>query len=531
MVSFVPIGSWITPSNVTVTIASNQTAMAAGNYSGQGGQLRVTITPAGAVQASATWQVDGGADQISGALVTSISAGSHLVAFKPVAGWTPPPDQFVNVPQGGLGTANGVYTASAAATNGLVLLTNGSGKIQHTFSLDSVVIGKSYTVTAVPANGNSFNAWVGGTGTPYGTLTITPSYTFTMQPNLVLEANFASNVLAAAQGTYAGLFAPAGAARTQTDSGYFTFSLSKSGAVSGKLTIGSETDALSGKFSPDGGVQIISKRKNENPLTTTLQLDLVNQAVEGTVSAGVFVAQLQGYLNPFTAKNKATPYAGKYTLVIPGTTNPAIGPAGAGYGTVTVSPTGAVAFAGSLADGTPVSQFSALSGDGYWPLYLTLYGGAGSFWGWNYFSNGAVNAFSGASWINPTNTSKTAASRNGFTNQQANLVGSLYNANSHPLIGLTAGTVTLTGGDLPAPITNPVAFLANSKITFTNAADTNHLTLTINPSTGIISGAFANPLAASIKIPVKGVLLQNQTNAQGYFINNGQSGAFDLESQ
>ena len=496
VISFVPIGFWVTPSNVTVTIATNQTAMAAGNYSGQGGALQVTISPSGAVLAGATWQVDGGADQISGALLTDISAGSHLVTYKPVAGWMPPPDQFVDVPIGGLGTTNGVYTAATTSTNNLVLVTNGSGTIKYKFALDSVIVGNSYTVTAIPAAGNSFDAWVGGANTPYVTLTNAVSYTFVMQSNLLLEANFVSNEFPAAQGTYTGLFAPAGAARTQTDSGYFTFSLSKAGAVSGKLTIGSEADALSGKFNPDGGAQIISKRHNENPLTTTLQLDPVNQAVEGTVTDGSFVAQLQGYFNPFTAHNKATNYEGKYTLAIPGTTNPAVGPAGAGYGTVMVSSAGAVSFAGSLADGTAVSQSSAISADGCWPLYLTLYKGKGSFWGWNYFSNGTVNAFSDASWINATNSSQTAALRNGFTNQQATIVGALFSATNEPLLNMTNGVVTLADGGLASTITNPIILSANNKIILTNAADTNSLMLTINKSTGVISGSFASPLDA-----------------------------------
>ena len=48
---------------------------------------------------------------------------------------------------------------------------------------------------------------------------------------------------------------------------------------------------------------------------------------------------------------------------------------------------GTITLAGSLADGTAISQSSVVSQDGYWPLYVNLYGGKGSLWGWNYFTN------------------------------------------------------------------------------------------------------------------------------------------------
>ena len=89
---------------------------------------------------------------------------------------------------------------------------------------------------------------------------------------------------------------------------------------------------------------------------------------------------------------------------------------------------------------------------------------------------------------------------------------------------LKGGEVVLTGGGLAAVITNEITLGLNNKITFTNAAlDTNKFTLTITKSTGVISGAFANPLNSKQTTKVNGVLLQNQTNAEGYFIIPGQT--------
>jgi hypothetical protein len=50
--------------------------------------------------------------------------------------------------------------------------------------------------------------------------------------------------------------------------------------------------------------------------------------------------------------------------------------------------------------------------------------------------------------------------------------------------------------------------------------------LTINK--GLIIGSFANPAEPKQTIKVNGVILQNQTNAQGYFLGTNQSGAFLL---
>jgi hypothetical protein len=305
--------------------------------------------------------------------------------------------------------------------------------------------------------------------------------------------------------------------------------LTKTGAVSGKVILGSETAILSGKFTPSGSAVVTSTPHGRTPVTTTLQLDLPGHVVNGTVSNESFFAQLMGDQNIFTAKQPATNYEGKYTLVISGATNAAAGPAGASYGTVKVSSLGVVTFVGNLADGTPVNQTSAVSADGYWPLYVNLYGGKGSIWAWNYFTNGSLAASSNVSWINGGYSSKTAALTNGFTNQSATLIGSAFDSTISPLPGFTAGNVVLEQGVLSSALTNGVAISAKNIVTLTNAADeTNKLKVAISVATGLINGSFVNPTNTKQTIKFSGVIMQGQTNAQGYFLNDSQSGAFEL---
>jgi hypothetical protein len=501
------------------------------NPPGQTGSLQVTITPAGATNAGAQWQVDDGALQNSGTTLTNLSAGNHTVSFTPISGWNTPTNQTVAITNESTTTASGLYTPLPIPPDGLLLVTNGSGTIRHGTWPKILVIGTNYTVTAAPKPENVFSNWVGGTNQPYSVLSASASYTFAMQSNLVLEANFVTNVFLAAQGTYRGLFAPTNSTnldRQQTNSGSFLFSVTSSGAVSGNLDLGGQTVPLSGKFDIGGATNIVSKRPHGEPsLTTTLQLDFADQLVSGTVSDGSFTAELNGFRDVFGSSDKATNFEGQYTLVIPGTNDPAAGPFGDSYGTVKVSALGTITLVGSLADGTAISQLSVVSKDGYWPLYVSLYGGKGSLWGSNYFNftNHTLTNASALSWINETNSSRTAVYRSGFTNQEVTLTGGLYVSTNTLPASLTA---TLEGGNLPFSITNGVTISAGNKITLTNSSDTNNLKLTISKSTGVISGSFANPARPKQTIKINGVILQGQTNAAGYFMGTNQSGTFTL---
>jgi hypothetical protein len=421
-----------------------------------------------------------------------------------------------------------VYVLTAPLT----LETNGAGAISGPANPARLQIGESYTVTAHPAPGNLLSNWMGGQTlaslAPVGTRLALP---FIMSSNLILQANFVTNFFLAAHGAYHGLFAPATPPRAQTDSGSFAFNLTTNGVLSGKLLLGAQTNALSGKFDLSGAAEILSTRPGESDLITILQLDLGGQSVQGTVSDGSFVALLNGDQAVFNTMRPATNYQGRYTLIIPGTNDPTIGPFGAGCGTVTVDASGNITFGGSLADGTTsVSQSSVVSKDGYWPFYVPLYGGAGSLWGTNCFTNHTLIAAPFLSWINPAKAGQTALYRDGFTNEQTAIIGSFYTPTNRPLLNLTNARVILEGGDLPLPITNQITLASNNTITVPHTAgNTNGLTLAITKTNGLISGTFANPANARKTIKLNGVLLQNQTNAAGWFPGANQSGSFLLQ--
>jgi hypothetical protein len=95
-VSFNTISGWATPTNHSVNIVNNQTATVIGTYIPLG-SLQVTMGPAGALDAGALWQVDGGSWQRNASLVPNLTVGSHAVTFNSISDWTPPVSQVVTV--------------------------------------------------------------------------------------------------------------------------------------------------------------------------------------------------------------------------------------------------------------------------------------------------------------------------------------------------------------------------------------------------------------------------------------------------
>ena len=109
-ISFLPAAGWITPSNVTVTVDSGQTNTVAANYVVLG-SLSATINPAGAVSAGAQWQVDGGAWQSSGNVVSNLATGTHTIAYSAVTGYITPTNQTLNINPGGTTNIVAEYVA------------------------------------------------------------------------------------------------------------------------------------------------------------------------------------------------------------------------------------------------------------------------------------------------------------------------------------------------------------------------------------------------------------------------------------
>ena len=83
------------------------------------GSLQVTIEPAEAVTAGAHWRVDGGERRDSGATVSGLCEGPHMVTFsKQIPGWTAPEPTQVAITDGNTVTLTVTYVAKASEGEG-----------------------------------------------------------------------------------------------------------------------------------------------------------------------------------------------------------------------------------------------------------------------------------------------------------------------------------------------------------------------------------------------------------------------------
>ena len=162
-----------------------------------------------------------GTNQNSGVTVSNLSVGGHIISFTPISGWNTPSKQTITIMGGVTTWASGIYTQSGTTNAWPILLTNGDGTIQHALWPKSLLNGKEYNRHSRAQGWKLLRELGGGisdapgNGT-YVVLSTSASYKFMMEPSLVLEANFVTNVFMEAKGVYRGLFSPTDSARQQS---------------------------------------------------------------------------------------------------------------------------------------------------------------------------------------------------------------------------------------------------------------------------------------------------------------------------
>jgi len=410
-----------------------------------------------------------------------------------------------------VGSTNGTPSTTAP----LVVQVNGNGTVTPNLNGQMLLLGKSFTMTAKPNAGALFANWTGSTNTS------SPALTFIMQSNLVFQANFIPNPFGQATATFNGLFFDPDAISAQS-AGSFSLVLATTGKFTAKGQAGSTRLALKGQFDAAGHATVNVARAMQAPLVITLQLDLASlDQITGTVSDGVRISNLTADRAGFDGRQNIAPQAGQYTMIFPGTSGSSTQPGGDSFATVTVDTAGKIKLAGSLADGTKLTQSAVLSKNGDWPFFVSLYGGQGLILGWLNFLTTATNDVSGdLAWIKPaTATAKFYPA--GF-NLETRAAGFRYHAPAAggAVLNLANGSLALIGGDLPQAITNRIAIGANNRVTNLSS---NRLTLTFKTTTGTFTGRVVDPATAKT-ISFNGVALPELDLGLGYFLGTAQSG-------
>lgn len=400
-------------------------------------------------------------------------------------------------------------------TSPLTLTVNGGGSVSPNLNGQLLEVGRNYLITATPSAGQLFSNWTGGIVTSGNPLM------FAMQSNLALQANFVANPFLAARGIYNGLFFDE-AAPAHVNAGFVMLNVSEFGAYSGSLMQGTKKYAFSGRLDLDGRATNNVALGKTNIVTVEFALNLAEtlKRFNGRIVASAWQASLLAEQTGFTAPATA-PFAGPYTFNFLGSDLPAE-PAGDGYATASVAATGAATLAGVLADGTKASQKIAVTRGDLWPVYVSLYSGKGSMFGWLAFSNTPPHhtVQGNLHWTKPAlPSSKLYPGGFAFS---LGAYGSRYTAPAagERVLNLTSAVLAFEGGDLPEPVQCEIELSTDNKVT---NLSTNKLTVTITPATGLFGGSLVHPVTGKA-IPFKGALLENANGGGGYFLGTNASG-------
>ncbi len=397
-------------------------------------------------------------------------------------------------------------TVNFTVVSPLTVTVIGTGSVTPDLTKTPQAVGSTLTLTAKPGTGEVLSSW-SGTG---GLFATTPTISFTMQSNMMLQVTFVPNPFLPVVGNYQGLFYDTGAPAHE-NAGFFNATVASTGSFTSKLILAGKSYSLSGQFAAGGEATATLVRKGLSTVTAQLQLNLDGSGIVGTLSDGTFTSQLFA-MRPMS---NAAALAGRYNVFLPGVASGM----GASYGSVTVTSTGGLTLVGVLADDTKAAQKTSVLADGMWPFYVPLYSGTGSIFGWITFSNQPeTDLIGGINWTKPAQA-KAKFYAGGFTNS-VNMLGSLY-TNAAPVLNFESGMVLLQGGNLTNSIQNSVTLGADNKVTNNSP---NPLTLTITPTTGAFKGTALNPATGKSQA-FTGVVIQKMNEGEGFFLGTTNSGS------
>ncbi len=407
----------------------------------------------------------------------------------------------------------------AGPLTSLAVSVTGSGKVTPQQKSPVVQLGHIYNLRANPNPGNLFAGWSGSINTTQ------PNISFALSSNMVLNARFVTNPFIALKGSFNGLFFDTNKV-TMDSAGSVNFSVDQQGGFSGHLGMNAAASVpFGGHFDVDGNATSIITRGKKPSLILKLKLDTTgaSQQITGTVSCDTnWTVNLIADRSVFNGRNPA-PFTGNYTFAWQGTNDPSAGPAGDSYGTPFINRLGTLVSAIHLADGVTLSPVVAVSKDGNWPLFMSVFGREMVI-GWAHIDGSGVMSGT-VNWIK--NPSTFGNYRAGFTNA-VSLIGSIWVAPKNRTSGLNLTTpiITLSGGNLVTDLAPVITFNANN---FTFSSTNPRLSLKLSPNTGLINGQFTDPTSSRVR-QLNGVMLQNQNNARGFFSGADQSGAVRLDN-
>jgi cyclophilin family peptidyl-prolyl cis-trans isomerase len=390
------------------------------------------------------------------------------------------------------------------------------------FQTNGVAVGAPLTTSGT-------NTWaIGVTNLPGGNYLVEAQATNAAGKSTIISENFSILPFAAVQGTYSGLFICTTGPVTPTNSGFLTFTLTATGAMTGKLDFPAYAPVPIYPLPFQniefvlGFAQFSSANFYGNSLLGAIYVDLDDGTDEayGTLSSEAWSSQLICYRDVKELSTNTTPAAGKYILSLqPG--NQTNGSNTNGYASIAVARNGAMALSGALPDDATFSQSTRVSTNGVWPLYAIPIGYKtnGMLMGWE------TNQPSGGSsgrlyWYKAANI---GAYDNSGVNTNINSPGTNF---LRPASG-SLYSIVLGGGTIVPPLTNILKVNnAGQFVVAGGPADKLRMSLSAN---GVITGYVLNT-NDNKTLRFSGAFMSPSQGGSGFIPDaGGQTGCFVLK--
>ena len=415
-------------------------------------------------------------------------------------------------------------------------------------------IGRNYRIKANPGPNTILTNWTDGEG---NVLTNAPNFytspvlTFRMKEGLVLNANFRTNPITAANiaGKYNGLFSEDSGV-TEESAGFISgMQVRANGLVVLPVKLMGRTHVASGYVNREGDLTLSVSRAiyGLSTLTVALHVDWMNNTkqvtgmISGINSAGVsWNAPMTNDLAVWSLTGIPYPSSARFTMAIPpGEGAPINSPGGHGYAMVTNNTAGIMTLGGKTADGCTIVQVVPVSKNGRVPVYVNLYVTNGLLHGWLDFSSG--EPVGNLNWIkvaaSPINVPTNYPI--GFTNLNIPVIGSPFipvdGIASRPL---ATNILHVTLSDLNVGSENTLSLIVTQSmggVLSRIAGASNLFSGSIVKNTGFMTMKFrpsnAGPVVTgNLDRVISGVVLQNSTNGFGAFNgNSSQTGSAMIE--
>jgi len=394
-------------------------------------------------------------------------------------------------------------------------------------------VGDGYILTANPGPNQWLTNWMTNSGIAGSNKTLP----FIMESNLIVTANFASNLFVGMRGRYDGIFFPTNLEQaTPANSGLiYNLELGTNGSYSCKVYLAAASSSVSGAFNRAGYTTTNLGRKGTPGGEVTLELNIPWQSLPRQITG--LVSNAGGWVSTnlilYAAATNLDIFnnSPNYTLLLPQAGNAPDAPASYGYALLT-NLAGMIHLGGALSDGTSFADSALLepiNEADQFPVYASLYKNPGLLLGQlslDAATNPAVPAGS-LTWFKPAQ--KTGLYAGGFSTV-LDVEGSPWTNSEAALAGLFPNGAQLTfpgsyfGSDLwTVQLTSSNTFqLVNGSPILSSGS--------LNPADGRLKITIIDFMDPSLKshVTAYGAALQNTKLGGGFFLGATNSRAIML---